>query len=254
MTAAFITGSSRGIGAATAVLFAQRGIDVAVHYRRDATAAEEVAAAVRTAGRRAVVVRAELAQEAEVRGAVAAAAAALGGLDIVVANAAASAFKPLLAMRAHHLGATFDTIAASFVHLVQAATPFLAEAGEPGGRIVTVSGFDTIRVLPDHGLLAAAKAALEQLTRYLAVELAPQATTVNAVVPGFVDTDSARLYADTSYPGGFAAAAQAWSAATPAGRLATAEDIAKVIALLCSPDASWITGQIIVADGGLTLP
>lgn len=252
MTAALITGSSRGIGAATARLFAERGIDVAVHYRRDGAAAEEVAAAVRAAGRRAVVVRAELAVEEEVVEAVGVAAEALGGLDIVVANAAASAFKPLLAMRAHHLRATFDTIVASYLHLVQAAAPHLAVAG-PVGRVVAVSGFDTIRALPDHGLLAGAKAALEQFTRYLAADLAPQGTTVNAVLPGFVDTDSARLYAERSVPGGFAAASAVWSAATPAGRLATATDIARVIALLCSADAGWITGQLIVADGGLTL-
>jgi len=246
---ALITGSSRGIGAATAELLAARGHDIVVHYRRDDAAAAAVAAVVEAQGRSALVVRAELADEGEVRAMVERAVARFGTLDVLVANAASSAFKPLHELRPHHLQATFDTIVHSFVHLVQAAAPHLADPG----RIVTVSGFDTIEVLPNHGLLAAAKAALETLTRYWAVDLAPRGVTVNSVLPGYVETDSARLYAETSHPGGWEAAQAVWAAATPAGRVASALDIARVIALLCSPDAAWITGQLIVADGGMTL-
>lgn len=249
MPVALITGSSRGIGAATAALLARRGHDIVVHYRRDADAAEASAAAVRAEGRRALVVRAELADEAEVRAMVAAAVAQFGGLDVVIANAASSAFKPLPALASHHLRATFDTIVGSFMALVQEAAPHLRD----GGRIITVSGFDTMAVIPNHGLLAAAKAALETLTRYWAVELAPRAITVNSVVPGYVDTASARLYAETSIPGGWAVAEQQWSAQTPMGRVATAEELAAVVGLLVSPDAGWVTGQLLVADGGLTL-
>lgn len=249
MPTALITGSSRGIGAATAVLLAERGHDVVVHYRRDADAAERTAALVRGAGRGALVVKAELAEDAEVRAMVDAAVQRFGALDVLVANAASSAFKPLPQLKHHHVRATFDTIVGSFLALVQQAAPHLRD----GGRVVTVSGFDTIAVLDDHGLLAAAKAALETLTRYWAVELAPRRVTVNAVVPGYVDTDSARLYADTSVPGGWAAAERAWAARTPLGRVASADELARVIGLLCSADAGWITGQLLVADGGLTL-
>jgi enoyl-[acyl-carrier protein] reductase III len=77
--------------------------------------------------------------------------------------------------------------------------------------------------------------------------------TVNSVIPGYVDTASARLYADTSVPGGWAAAREVWAAATPLGRVADADDIARVVAFLCSADAAWLTGQLLVADGGLTL-
>jgi enoyl-[acyl-carrier protein] reductase III len=246
---ALITGSSRGIGAATAIVLAGRGHDVVVHYRRAATAAEETAAAVRRHGGRALVVRAELADEEQVRHLVEATVEQFGRLDVVVANAASSAFKPLTELRGHHLRATFDTIIGSFQTLLQAAEPHLGA----GGRVVAVSGFDTIEVLSDHGLLAAAKAALETLIRYWAVDLAPRGVTANAVVPGYVDTDSARLYADTSIEGGWEAARRQWAAQTPMGRVAAAEEIARVIALICSADAGWITGQLIVADGGLTL-
>lgn len=249
MPVALITGSSRGIGAATAVLLAERGHDIVVHYRRDEAAAEATASAVRAQGREALVLRAELADEAQVRAMVAEAVGHFGGLDVVIANAASSAFKPLGALGRHHITATFDTIVGSFLALVQAAEPHV----HAGGRIITVSGFDTVAVIPNHGLLAAAKAALEMLTRYWAVDLAARAITVNSVVPGYVDTASARLYAETSVPGGWEAAERLWSAQTPMGRVATAEELARVIGLLCSPDAGWITGQLLIADGGLTL-
>ena len=133
--------------------------------------------------------------------------------------------------------------------LMQTASDHLAE----GGRVVTVSGFDTVEVLNNHALLAAAKAALETLTRYWAVEWASRSITVNSVIPGYVETDSARLYAETSHPGGWDGARSEWAARTPAGRLATPLDIARIIGLLCSTDAAWITGQLIIADGGITL-
>ncbi|MDR7568835.1 MAG: SDR family oxidoreductase, partial [Armatimonadota bacterium] len=117
------------------------------------------------------------------------------------------------------------------------------------GRIITVSGFPTQRYLPDYALLASAKAALEALTRYLAVEAAPLGITVNAVSPGAVDTESLEVYTEGDLEG----FARAMVASTPKGRMGTPEDIAKVIAFLCSDDAEWIVGQTIVVDGGLTL-
>lgn len=249
MATALITGSSRGIGAATAELLAGRGYDVVIHYRRDEGAALQVAALVTAQGRRALLARAELADEDEVRALVAQAVDAFGTLDVLVANAASSAFKPLAEFRRHHLLRTFDTIVGSFVTMMQTAEPHLAD----GGRVVTVSGFDTVEVLHNHALLAAAKAALESLTRYWAVEWAPRSITVNSVIPGYVATDSARIYAETSHADGWDGARAEWAARTPAGRLATPLDIARVIALLCSGDAAWITGQLLIADGGITL-
>jgi enoyl-[acyl-carrier protein] reductase III len=251
---ALITGSSRGIGRATARLLAQRGFDIVIHYRRDEAAAHEAAEEIRHLGRRALVVNAELADHAQTAEMVETAAAHFGRLDAVVANAASSTFRPLQQARPHHITRTFDTIVGSFLAIVRSAAPILQRSSDQPrtSRIVTVSGFDTVRVLPDHGLLAAAKAALEQLTRYLAVELAPH-TTVNSVVPGYVDTDSARLYAETSVPGGWDAAAKQWAEATPLGRVATVDEVARIIAFLCGDDAGWLTGQLLVADGGLTL-
>jgi enoyl-[acyl-carrier protein] reductase III len=242
---ALVTGSSRGIGRATALQLAASGADVVVHYRRDEEAARSVCAEIERRGRRAHLVRADLESAEAVAAMVGEVGRAVGRLDVVVVNAAATAFKPLLDLQAHHLTRTLDVVVRAFVVLVQQAVPLMPA----GGSIVTVSGFDTVRVLAGHGLLAAAKSALESLTRYLAVELAPRAINVNGVMPGFVDTDSARIWAERSGGPDPAAAARA----TPRGRMTTAEEMARVILFLCSADARTIVGQTIVADGGLTL-
>ncbi len=247
---ALVTGSSRGIGRATVRLLAERGADVVVHYRRDAAEAEAAAREARELGRRALVVRADLAAEDEVRAMMRVVERELGHLDVLVANAASTAFKPLLDAQPHNVALTMQTVVHSALLLVQGAVPLMAGRR---GSIVTVSGIDTVRVMRGHGVLAAAKAALETLTRYLAVELAPHGINVNAVLPGFVDTGSARTYAAGRYEGGYAEAVGEWVRRTPRGRVASPQEIARVIAFLCSPDADWIVGQVIIADGGWSL-
>jgi enoyl-[acyl-carrier protein] reductase III len=246
---ALVTGSSRGIGRATALLFAGRGHDVAVHYRREGEAAEAVAKEARAAGAGTLVVQGDL-QDAEVPGRLLAEVAdRFGRLDVLVANAASTAFKPLTDVTARHLDLTMRTVVQSFLLLSQGAVPLMA--GRPGA-IVAVSGFDSLRVVANHGLLGAAKAALEQLVRYLAVELAPHDIAVNSVLPGFVATDSARLWADTSHPGGWEAF-EAERGSTP-GNIVGPDQIAEIIAFLCSPAGRCIRGHSLIADGGVTLP
>jgi enoyl-[acyl-carrier protein] reductase III len=106
-----------------------------------------------------------------------------------------------------------------------------------------------VAVLKDHGVLGSAKAAMETLVKYLAVELGPRGITVNAVNPGLVETDSARRYLGDAY----AALRDRVAAATPLRRAAAPEDIARVVAFFCSDDAAWVTGQTLLADGGLLL-
>jgi enoyl-[acyl-carrier protein] reductase III len=246
---ALVTGSSRGIGRATALVFAARGHDVVVHYRREGEAAEAVAKEARAAGAEALVVQGDLV-EAEAPGRIIGEVGnRFGRLDVLVANAASTAFKPLQDVGARHLDLTMRTVVQSFLLLAQGAVPLMA--GRPGS-MVAVSGFDSIRVVANHGLLGAAKAALEQLVKYLAVELAPNDIAVNSVLPGFVATDSARIWADASYPGGWAAF-EAEHGATP-GAIVSPEDIAEIIAFLCSPAGRSIRGHNLIADAGVTLP
>lgn len=244
---ALITGSSRGIGRASALLFADRGHDVVIHYRREGDAAEATAKEVRAAGADALVVQGDL-SDADVPGRILSETAEyFGRLDVLVANAAATAFKPLLDVGTKHLDLTMRTVVQSFLLLAQGAVPLMA--GRPGA-IVAVSGFDSIRVVANHGLLGAAKAALEQLVRYLAVELAPRDIAVNSVLPGMVSTDSARLWADTSHPGGW----EAFTAERQPATIISPTQIAEIIAFLCTPAGRCIRGHNLIVDAGITLP
>ena len=243
---ALVTGSSRGIGRAIALRLARDGADVVVHYRQRTAAAEETAAAIAACGRRTLVVQADLGDAEAARQMFDEVRDAFGGLDFFVANAAATAFKPLMEMRRHHLEKTFAITLMSFVAASQCAAKLMHGRQ---GRIVTVSGIDAHRYIPLHGALAAAKGALEVLTTYLACELAADGIVVNGVNPGFVDTDSARAFGDEVYR----VLEKNIVTYTPRKRVGTPQDIANVVAFLCSDDASWLCGQTLTVDGGLSL-
>ena len=243
---ALITGGSRGIGKAIALRLAQGGADVVVNYRRQTAAAEATAAAIIELGRQALVVQADMGEAAAVRAMFARIRERFGHLDMFVANAAATAFKPLLQLQDHHLEKTFAITVNSFLLAVQLASDLMQGRQ---GKIVTVSGIDAHRYVPLHGALAAAKGALEVLTNYLACELAERGIAVNGVNPGFVNTDSAHLFGENVYR----LLEKNIATYTPHKRVGTPDDIAKVVAFLCSDDAAWICGQTLVVDGGLSL-
>ena len=242
---ALITGGTRGLGKATAMAFARAGGKLALNYRRDEQSAAATLAEIRALSPESIVVKADLEDEAQTRAMVAKAADQFGGLDIYVANAAATAFKPLLQTKAHNLSRTFNLSLGSFVFASQELSRVMADEG----RIVVVSGFDSIRFMDGHGVLGAAKAALESAVRYLAFELGARGITVNGVNTGVFDSESSRLYFGDDFP----RAEQAASQRSALRRLPRVEEIASVVQFLCSPAASFITGQTIMVDGGLTL-
>jgi enoyl-[acyl-carrier protein] reductase III len=243
---ALITGSSRGIGRAIALRLAREGADVVVNYRRQTAAAEAAAAAITACGRRVLLVQADIGEAQAVHQMFARIRETFGHLDIFVANAAATAFKPLAELQEHHLEKTFAITIKSFVLAAQLAAELMRGRA---GKIVTVSGIDARRYIPLHGALAAAKGALEALTTYLACELAGQEITVNGVNPGFVNTDSAHVFGEKVY----SILEKNIRTYTPLKRVGTPDDIANVVAFLCSDDATWICGQTLVVDGGLSL-
>jgi enoyl-[acyl-carrier protein] reductase III len=247
MKRALVTGGSRGIGRAIVERLARDGYDIAFVYRRDQNAADTVAASVRALGRQCLALQADLGDATQVGAALDRLAADGHAVDVLVANAAATAFKPLLDVRPHHVEKTYAISIAAFLHMVQRIAP-----GMPaGGRIVTISGMDTHRYVAGHGILASAKAALEALTRYLAVELGPRGITVNCINPGYVETDSVAMYlADEE---GRRAFLEEIEGATPLRALGTPEEVAALVAFLCSSEAGWMQGQVLYLDGGIFL-
>ncbi len=240
---ALVTGSGRGIGRATALSLADAGYDIVVHYRRDQGSAAETAALVASHGAQVITIRAELESADDLDQLVGATVDHFGHIDALIANAAAGAALGALQSKRHHVSRTMETIVGSFVHLVRAAEPHMPD----GSRIIAVSGTDSSFAVPAHALIGVAKAGLEALIRFYAVELGKRAITANAIQPGPVSTDATELYHST-FPG----QEKLLLNSIPLGRLAQPDEIAAVITFLCSPAASYISGAVIPIDGGLT--
>lgn len=242
---ALVTGSSRGLGRQTLLRLAEEGADVVVHYKKNADLAEEVASQARSLGRRALAVSADLESPEEIAAMFRRVGEVFGRLDILVASAAATAFKPLLELKPHHVDRTLAMVVRGFILCVQGAVPLMNQ----GGRIVAVSGVDAIRYMPGHGLLGAAKAALQSLVRDFAVELADRNVNVNAVCLGGFESDSSRIYGGDQYE----FLQRAFTSMSTRRRFGTRDDMANAILFLCSDQADYISGQVLVVDGGITL-
>lgn len=243
---ALITGSSRGIGRAIALRLAAEGARIVVNYRRKVAEAEAVVAEIGRLGSSAIAVQADMSNGDDVRAMFQRVQEQYSHLDIFVANAAATSFRPLLRQGEHNITRTFDLTIKGFLVAVQAAVPLMQGRS---GKIVTISGIDSLRALSGHGLLGAAKAALENLTMYLAHELGPQGIAINSINPGLIETDSSKMYAGGD--AGYAQYVREVLPHTPAGRVGRPEDVAAVAAFLCSDDADFIRGQTLLVDGGL---
>jgi enoyl-[acyl-carrier protein] reductase III len=246
---ALVTGGGRGIGKAIALRLAREGADVAINYFRNRAQAEETALEIKSLGQKAHIVRANVGDVDELQTMIAEVNTELGGLDILVNNAASGYNRSIMDQRVKGWDWTMNINARSALFGAQAAAPIMAERG--GGAIVNISSFGSQRVLPDYVLVGASKAALEAVTRYMAVELAPQGIAVNAVSAGVVETDALRHF--PIWREQLGERIDAIVEHTPAGRIVTSEDVAGVVAWLCMPDATMIRGQVIVVDGGFTL-
>lgn len=241
---ALVTGASRGIGAAIAVALARHGADVAL-ISRSPEALEKVAAHISELGRRAIVVPADVTDVESVRGLVSAAIDGLGHVDIVVNNAGGTAFMvPFTQLRFVGWEKVMRLNVESVVHVLQAVAPHLLERGS--GSVVNVASVAGLGATPALSPYGASKAALISLTKSLAVEWATAGVRVNALCPGWTATELNRnLWEDERASAGL-------TSTIPMGRWGRAEEMAGPAVFLASDASSFMTGQVLVVDGGQT--
>jgi 3-oxoacyl-[acyl-carrier protein] reductase len=242
--AVLVTGGSRGIGAAIARAFAERGDRVAVHCRDAIAAAEAVRDSLTGDGH--VVVQADLADPTAVRAMVDAAAAGLDGLDVLVNNAGIYTGHPVLGTSYEEWQAAWQaTLGVNLVgaaNVTWCAVRQMTASGHRNGRIVNVGSRGAFRGEPTHPAYGASKAGLHAFGQSLAVALAPHGITVASVAPGYVATDMTE--AELATPAGDVIRAQ-----SPFGRVATVQEVAAAVVYLASPEAEWASGAVLDLNG-----
>lgn len=240
---ALITGGSRGIGRAITLKLAAEGADVIINYFRRRSTAEVTAQEARDKGVAAHIIKANVGEPEKIDSMFDEIEEKFGRLDILINNAASGVARSALDLDSRGWDWTMDINARAFLLCAQRAARLMKN----GGKMVTISSLGSRLVLPIYTAVGVSKAALEALTRYLAIELAPQGICVNGIAAAAVETEALKLY--TSEQG---LPQLSWQT-TPAGRMVQPEDIANVVAFLCSDESAMIRGQIIVIDGGVSL-
>jgi len=240
--ALLVTGASRGIGAATAKLAGARGFDVAVNYLHNGKAADEVVADIRAAGRRAIAIQGDMAQEADVARVIETAARELGSLTHLVYNSGITGPPSRLeAADVRDLRAVLDLNVLGALLSVRAAVPLMSTRhGRAGGAIVLISSAAATLGSPgEYVWYAASKAAIDGMTIGLARELAGDGIRVNAVAPGLIDTEI--------HPPG---RLERMAPLIPVSRAGTADEVAQTILFLLSDASSYVTGSVLRVAGG----
>ena len=248
---ALVTGSSRGIGRGIALKLAEQGVQVAIHYRKNESAAKDTLAKVQQRGADGFIVQADVCRPDDITRMLARVKGEFGTLEIFVSNARPDVpefYQGPMNITVEQWDCAMNSQAKAFLLSVRAAVPLMGD----GGRIIAITyapGGRTGSWQPWVGM-GAAKSAMESLCRYFAAALAKQGITVNALSPGWIEDSVLNTLPDAAqdmirkwHQGGW----------TPMGRLGTPADIGNAVSLLCSKEAGWITGQTIAVDGGLSL-
>jgi NAD(P)-dependent dehydrogenase (short-subunit alcohol dehydrogenase family) len=243
---ALVTGAQQGIGRAIAIAFAQAGGDVAINYLDDAASAEAVAAAVRNAGRRAMLVQGDVADVGAAAAMVDGVVRELGGLDILVNNAGVFPRVPFLQMTEHDWDYVLGVNLKGTAFCSQAAARAML-AGARQGSIISLASAAITGSSPNGAHYAASKGGIVSLTRALALELAPHRIRVNAIAPVLTDTAQPRY-------GHSESELRERAQTIPLGRMAQPEEIAAVAVFLASDRSSFMTGQTLHANGGTYMP
>jgi len=237
---ALVTGSSRGIGAVTAIALAENGAKVIVNYNGSKNAADEIVEKIKARGAEAIALKADVSKEAEVENLFNEAIAAFGKLDILINNAGIMITKPIAQTSTEDFDQMFNiNVKGVFNTLRQAAKKL-----HDGGSIVNLTSTVTRTLFPGYGTYCATKGAVEQFTRIFAKEMGSRGINVNAVAPGPTETE---LFLDGKSEEGVARLA----ASSAFGRLGQPEDIANFVVNMVSEDSKWVSGQIIGANGAM---
>lgn len=245
---ALVIGGSRGIGRAITLALASEGATVAFTYHLDGKAARETAAAIKEEKRFCLVSRLDLASRKQIERLYEELKDSLGGLDIYIHSAVSARLRPILELESRHWDQVLEANLTGFFECSRKAVSLMQGRS---GRIIAVSSLGARTCYPGYAALGVAKAGMETLARYLAVELAEKNVNVNVVCPGIVETQA--LSAFTGLVSDLEDFKATLVTKTPARRMGTPEDVAKVVLYLCGPDSTWIRGQTIVCDGGLSL-
>ena len=240
---ALVTGGGRGIGRAIALKLASQGADIIVNFFRRRSTAEQTAKDIEALGVKAEVIRANVGEQAKVDEMFDMIGNKFGRLDILINNAASGVGRPVTDIDVKAWEWTMDINARACLLCAQRAAKLMEGRG---GKIVSISSLGSFLVWPTYAIVGVSKAALEALTRYLAIELAPRGICVNAVAASFVETEALQFYFDEGLN-------EDNIPVTPAGRIVNPEDVANVVAFLCSEEAFMIRGQTIIVDGGFSV-
>ncbi len=242
---ALVTGGTRGIGKAISMRLAQDGADIILNFKSDATTAEETAAEIRALGRKVWVFQADMRDDKAIRGLTKTIKDEVGQLDILVHNAAFGTMGSILRMGLFSWRAAMDINVTALLLLSQQLAPLLQE--NDGGHIIGLSSIGADMTFSEYANIGVSKAAMEALCRYLAYELAPLGIHTNAVSAGPIQTRAIDWF---KYPH---AVHNYATTKSPLSRMGTPGDLCGIVSFLCTPDADWILGQTIRADGGISM-
>lgn len=240
---ALVTGGTKGIGRAIALRLAKAGADVAVNYFRSRDAADKMVEELQELGSDAIAIRANVGKHELLHRVFDELREKYGRLDILISNAALGLYTEALKIDDKAWDLSMHTNAQAFLLCVQHCIDMMPN----GSKIVALSSLGSHRYIDGYAAIGVSKAAIENLTKYLAYELAPRKINVNCVSGGFIDTDALKVFPS------YEEMKKEVERRTPFGRIGKADEVAGVVYFMCTEDARWITGQTVIVDGGYTL-